>query len=79
MKNFKQITMWVCAKKKKEQLRAKCKTYNQLCKYQIVYTKDTPQTLYFIITPKTQVNVYKTFHDGYDMHNTTQIDRKSVV
>ena len=36
-------------------------------------TKDTPQTLYFIITPKTQENVYKTFYHGYVMHNTTLI------
>ena len=42
-----------------------------------MYINDNPQSIHLTKTLKTQANVYKTFYNGYDMHNRSQIILKN--
>ena len=39
---------------------------------QSVYIKENPQSIHLTKILKTQANVYRTFYNGYDMHNRSQ-------
>ena len=61
----------MCSKQSMNNLGQNVETLNKWCKYQSVYTRDISNNVYHKI-PKIQANVYKTFYNGYGMHNTSQ-------